>query len=480
MSNPIYNNPYNNYSENDYQYSDPYAQYQPSLANAMMPTQPINYGWQQALLPSVTANTPATYAKGGKIKKQTKKTSYRQMTEKGTELPEFKGGGLFGNPRKWFKSNIGPAAGAIIGNMILPGIGGVVGGAIGGAAGSAVRGRKDHGQAAMRGAAMGALAPTAAGLAGSGASALGANELGASLTNYGNTNAIMPALGRTFGFGSGAVSGLSGNTSTGLLAANMLGGRNGESQTQSQMPYSGVSADDDKEKKPELGFVETLMGKTKNYLTDPANLLTLGVVGSSFMNRPKAPKEKSPEQLADEKKRFNKSLMLSPAELAEKEAYELAEEQARRRLARKKFLPEERLGPIDPIYRKTHSPEEYAQTGRWMSYYNNPEFAGGPLNYKEGGYVDYPMEYEYEEENYPAGLARYIQGHTGGQDDLIPALLSDGEYVIDASTVAHLGDGNNTAGAKKLDGMVRNIRKHKGGSLKLPPKSKSLASYIRG
>ena len=97
-----------------------------------------------------------------------------------TGLPQF---GLFSNPKKWFKSVAGPAAGVILGNMILPGIGGVIGGAFGGAAGSMVRGRNDMGQAMLRGGAMGAMLPTAASLAGSGASSMGAKGLGGYLSN---------------------------------------------------------------------------------------------------------------------------------------------------------------------------------------------------------------------------------------------------------------------------------------------------------
>ena len=79
------------------------------------------------------------------------------------------------------------------------------------------------------------------------------------------------------------------------------------------------------------------------------------------------------------------------------------------------------------------------------------------------------------------GIIGYLNGYSGGQDDDINAKLSDGEYVIDASTVSDLGDGNNANGAKKLDQMRRNIREHKrGGSIKMPPKAKSLLSYMRG
>ncbi len=190
--------------------------------------------------------------------------------------------------------------------------------------------------------------------------------------------------------------------------------------------------------------------------------------------------EKTPEQLADEQKRLAKALRLSPADRASMEADLLAEEQMRRRIARNKFLPEERLGHIEPLYRRSNTPEEYKKHGKWLSYYNNPEFSGEPIPYKKGGSILPNMMYEAEEMEYPSGLGRYIAGDTNGQDDKIQALLSDGEYVIPADVVAHLGDGNNAAGAKKLDMGLKKIRKQKGGIInKLPPKAKSLASYLK-
>ena len=71
---------------------------------------------------------------------------------------------------------------------------------------------------------------------------------------------------------------------------------------------------------------------------------------------------------------------LTPQELAAQEAYELEQERARRRIARKKFLPEERID-IEPIYNRVSSPQEYAQTGRWLNYYNNPQFTGNPIRF---------------------------------------------------------------------------------------------------
>ena len=58
-----------------------------------------------------------------------------------------------------------------------------------------------------------------------------------------------------------------------------------------------------------------------------------------------------------------------------------------------------------------------------------------------------------------------VNGPGTGRSDDIPAVLSDGEYVIDAETVALLGDGSSKAGAKKLDELRVKVRKHKGQKL---------------
>jgi hypothetical protein len=74
-----------------------------------------------------------------------------------------------------------------------------------------------------------------------------------------------------------------------------------------------------------------------------------------------------------------------------------------------------------------------------------------------------------------------VGGAGGGQDDLIPALLADGEYVMDADIVAALGDGSSKEGAKKLDKMREAIRKHKRAAPtnKIPPKAKSPLAYLK-
>jgi hypothetical protein len=74
---------------------------------------------------------------------------------------------------------------------------------------------------------------------------------------------------------------------------------------------------------------------------------------------------------------------------------------------------------------------------------------GGPMGYSRGS----------SRESFA------VEGPGTGRSDDIPAVLSDGEYVIDAETVALLGDGSSRAGAKKLDDLRVKIRKHKGKNL---------------
>lgn len=76
-----------------------------------------------------------------------------------------------------------------------------------------------------------------------------------------------------------------------------------------------------------------------------------------------------------------------------------------------------------------------------------------------------------------------VEGAGTGRSDEIPALLSDGEYVFDAETVALLGDGSTKAGADALDQFRVNIRKHKGAKLakgNFSPNAKAPEHYLKG
>lgn len=76
-----------------------------------------------------------------------------------------------------------------------------------------------------------------------------------------------------------------------------------------------------------------------------------------------------------------------------------------------------------------------------------------------------------------------VNGPGTGRSDEIPAMLSDGEYVFDAETVALLGDGSSKAGAKKLDDLRVKVRKHKGKKLakgKFSQNAKPADRYMAG
>jgi len=80
-------------------------------------------------------------------------------------------------------------------------------------------------------------------------------------------------------------------------------------------------------------------------------------------------------------------------------------------------------------------------------------------------------------------LNALAQGGGSGRADTIHAKLSDGEYVMDAETVALLGDGSTKEGAKRLDEMRKKLRMQKGKTLAkggFSPAAKSPLAYLKG
>jgi hypothetical protein len=70
------------------------------------------------------------------------------------------------------------------------------------------------------------------------------------------------------------------------------------------------------------------------------------------------------------------------------------------------------------------------------------------------------------------GQARYLNGPGDGMSDSIPAViadqkparLADGEFVIPADVVSHLGNGSSKAGAKQLYAMMDRVRQARTGN----------------
>lgn len=94
----------------------------------------------------------------------------------------------------------------------------------------------------------------------------------------------------------------------------------------------------------------------------------------------------------------------------------------------------------------------------------------------------------YKYGNVPNSVRRYEGGgyakggsRGDGRSDHIEALLSPGEFVMDAETVSLLGNGSSEAGARRLEEMRQAVRKQKGGALskgKFSPDAKSPLAYL--
>jgi hypothetical protein len=100
--------------------------------------------------------------------------------------------------------------------------------------------------------------------------------------------------------------------------------------------------------------------------------------------------------------------------------------------------------------------------------------AGGIMGYSLGGYA-------------AGGNPRLLKGPGDGMSDDIPAVigrkqparLADGEFVVPADVVSHLGNGSTDAGAKKLHQMMDRIRTDRTGRKKQAP-AVNADKYIPG
>lgn len=116
---------------------------------------------------------------------------------------------------------------------------------------------------------------------------------------------------------------------------------------------------------------------------------------------------------------------------------------------------------------------------------------GGLARYAHGGYAmggdamgGYAMGgYAMGGDPMVASSARSLAvgGPGDGQDDQIPALLSDGEFIIPADVVSALGSGSTDAGSKALYDMIHNIRaSYRKAEVKdIPQKAKSPLQYMK-
>jgi hypothetical protein len=124
-------------------------------------------------------------------------------------------------------------------------------------------------------------------------------------------------------------------------------------------------------------------------------------------------------------------------------------------------LPQMGMAPTQPSIPQGIPPAGAGMKSGGLPALSNVPITQGRLNFRQGAAVHGPGD---------------------GQSDDIPAMLADGEYVIDADTVAQIGNGSTKAGAQALDKFRENIRAHKRSAPvnKIPPKTKALTSYLKG
>jgi len=114
--------------------------------------------------------------------------------------------------------------------------------------------------------------------------------------------------------------------------------------------------------------------------------------------------------------------------------------------------------------------------------YNNPSTLPSNAalqNYGETGGIDFYPGSDTPVLKARGGMGRFMHGPDGGQDDTVPANLSDGEYVLTAQDVSDLGDGNSIAGARKLDKFRDELAKAKGRKHKITKPAPGIGSLIR-
>jgi len=206
-----------------------------------------------------------------------------------------------------------------------------------------------------------------------------------------------------------------------------------------------------------LDYYKDLAGKGLDYaIENPLTTAGGALLAYSAMNQPEIPGGPPVRQPGESDEQFKTRLKL----------YEYRRQQT----------------PVTDIYNYGYGPQQQFFTP--AQFVPIETAADGGLMGQGPGYYRYgrqPMQQGGRMINSP--LAQYGQGGAHGRSDDVPAVLSDGEYVIDAETVALLGNGSVDAGANQLDRMREEIRRHKGRNLaqgRISPDARSPLSYLKG
>jgi hypothetical protein len=236
----------------------------------------------------------------------------------------------------------------------------------------------------------------------------------------------------------------------------------------------------DAAKKEALSYVDDVTGyggKAIDWAKAHPIATTAGVLGTGLAVQSLMDKKDDEEDRLTEEQRLMKEQMAE----AEKTYYDPLVQYTLKRQVYTPYTEEElsRYG------------EDKGGEGRFFSNSVYEPYTG----YQEGGSVmpQAPSKMNpafafYKYGNVPESVRRYEGGgyaeggsRGDGRSDHIEALLSPGEFVMDAETVSLLGNGSSEAGARRLEEMRQAVRKQKGGALskgKFSPDAKSPLAYL--
>jgi hypothetical protein len=138
------------------------------------------------------------------------------------------------------------------------------------------------------------------------------------------------------------------------------------------------------------------------------------------------------------------------------------------------FVPREEAVPIAP-----EAPVSY-EYNPFEGYNYNPFEGFNMYSYAGGGAIGEGYNFGFAHGGRPGEYragGKYLQGPGDGMSDDIKAnidgqqeaRLADGEFVIPADVVSHLGNGSSNAGAKKLHQMMARVRQARTGKKKQAP-----------
>jgi len=137
------------------------------------------------------------------------------------------------------------------------------------------------------------------------------------------------------------------------------------------------------------------------------------------------------------------------------------------------MFPGEDRAPDDSSEFRYFGPSQYTQIGLSDDEIRRT-MAQGFAPFKEGGLAALARGRRETRKGMPP---RFLAGGGDGMSDSIPAVindnqparLADGEFVVPADVVSHLGNGSSKAGAKKLYAMMDRVRKARTGKKRQAP-----------